>query len=77
MRTRKTIAAAVLLAGCASASYVNVQTGERISASGATQNADLAACQAEYQRTVAQQGVALWMGEIVPACMKARGWRQE
>lgn len=76
MRSRKTIAVAMLLAGCASASYVNVQTGERISASDATQNADLAACQAEYQRAFAQ-GPALWMGEIVPACMKARGWRQE
>ena len=77
MRTRTTIAVTLLLAGCASASYVNVRTGERVSTSDATQNADLAACQAEYQRTVAQQGIALWMGEIVPACMKARGWRQE
>ena len=65
------------VAGCASnAYYVNNATGERIAAHGQTQNADLAACQAEYQRAFAQ-GPALWMGEIVPACMKARGWRLE
>jgi hypothetical protein len=63
------------VAACASnAYYVNNVTGERIAAHGPSRNADLAACQAEYQRAFAA-GPAIWMGEIVPACMKARGWR--
>lgn len=65
------------VAGCAgNAYYVNNATGERIAAHGPSRNADLAACQAEYQRAFAA-GPALWLGEIVPACMKARGWRLE
>lgn len=74
--TASTAALALALTGCAGSSYVNERTGERIPAHGPSQNADLAACQAEYQRAFAA-GPALWMGEIVPACMKARGWRQE
>jgi len=64
-------------AGCASSQfYVNERTGERIPAHGQVENADLAACQAIYQRAWAQ-GPQLWYGEIVPECMKARGWRLE
>jgi len=78
METTRIIAIAALLAGCASSAYyVNERTGERIPAMGPSQNADLAACQAEYQRAFAQTGGQLWFGEIVPDCMKARGWRRE
>lgn len=68
--------AALLIGGCASSYYVNERTGERIPAHGPVENADLAACQAIYQRAFAQ-GPQLWYGEIVPDCMKARGWRLE
>jgi hypothetical protein len=67
---------AALLGSCAGSQYVNERTGERLAAHGSSTNADLAACQAEYQRAFAA-GPALWMGEIVPTCMKARGWRLE
>ena len=76
MRISSIHAVALILAGCGGSSYVNERTGERIAAHGPSQNADLAACQAIYQRAFAA-GPALWMGEIVPECMKARGWRQE
>jgi len=76
MRILNAIAVCALLTGCASStSYVNLQTGQRISGAD-RQNPDLAACQAEYQRAFAQSP-QLWMGEIVPMCMKARGWQQE
>ena len=78
METTRIVAIGVFVAGCASSAYyVNEKTGERIPAFGPTHNADLAACQAEYQRAFAQTGGQLWFGEIVPECMKARGWRQE
>lgn len=76
MSSRSICTVALVLAACGGTSYVNQRTGESIPAHGPSQNADLAACQAEYQRAFAQ-GPALWMGEIVPACMKARGWRLE
>lgn len=76
MRILSTCLIALILAACGGSAYVNERTGERIAAHGPSQNADLAACQAEYQRAFAA-GPALWMGEIVPTCMKARGWRLE
>ena len=76
MRPWSVSALALILVGCAGSYYVNEKTGERIPAAGPTQNADLAACQATYQQAF-MQGPALWMGEIIPACMKDRGWRQE
>lgn len=76
MRVSTACVVALALAGCAGSSYVNERSGERIPAHGPSQNADLAACQAEYQRAFAA-GPALWMGQIVPECMKARGWRLE
>jgi hypothetical protein len=76
VRVSTACAVALVLAGCAGSSYVSERTGERIAAHGPSQNPDLAACQAEYQRAFAA-GPALWMGQIVPECMKARGWRLE
>ncbi len=68
------VAAIAVLAACAgSSSYFNPATGQTINADGPTDNPDLTACRAEYQQAFAQ-GPALWMGEIVPACMKMRGW---
>jgi len=75
MRITGTIAAiatAGLVAAC-STTYFNPATGQTINAEGPTDNPDLTACRADYQEAIAQ-GPALWMGEIVPACMKMRGW---
>ena len=66
------LAAAALLAGCQS-TYTNLTTGQTISAFGATDNPDLAACRAEYQRVFAQ-APSVHDGMIVPNCMNARGW---
>jgi hypothetical protein len=76
MRITGTIAAATaagLAAACGGSSYFNPSTGQTINAYGPTDNPDLAACRAEYQRAFAQYSQA-WMGEIVPDCMKMRGW---
>ena len=71
------VAAIAVLAACAGASsYFNPATGQTISANGPTDNPDLTACRAEYQRAFAQYSQA-WMGEIVPDCMKMRGWVQK
>ena len=67
------VAAAGVLAACGGSSYFNPATGQTINADGPTDNPDLTACRAEYQQAFAQ-GPQLWMGEIVPACMKMRGW---
>ena len=78
MKRRTTIgalAAAALLAGCQS-TYTNLATGQTISAVGATDNPDLLACRAEYQRIFAQYP-SIYDGQIVPDCMKARGWLQQ
>jgi hypothetical protein len=78
MRRRTTLgafAAAALLAGCQS-TYTNLATGQTISAYGATDNPDLLACRAEYQRVFAQYP-SLHDGQIVPNCMSARGWLQQ
>lgn len=77
MKTRTACALALILAGCGgNAYYVNYATGKRIPAYGPTQDPDLASCREEYQRAFAA-GPALWMGEIVPNCMKSLGWSQE
>jgi ABC-type glycerol-3-phosphate transport system substrate-binding protein len=70
------IAAAGLVAACGGSSYFNPATGQTISAYGPTDNPDLTACREEYQRAFAQYSQA-WMGEIVPDCMKMRGWVQK
>ena len=72
-----TVAVIALLAGCAgSSSFYNPSTGQTISAHGPTDNPDLKACRAEYQTAFARDP-QIWMGEIVPACMKMRGWVQQ
>jgi ABC-type glycerol-3-phosphate transport system substrate-binding protein len=80
MKRRTTIgalAAAALLAACAGQStYTNLATGQTISAFGSTDNPDLAACRAEYQRVFAQYP-SIHDGQIVPDCMRARGWLQQ
>ena len=76
MRITGTIAAATaagLVAACGGSTYFNPATGQTISAHGPTDSPDLTACREEYQRAFAQ-GPQVWMGEIVPACMKMRGW---
>jgi len=71
---RTLIAATALLAACAGATtYYNPSTGQTISALAPADNADLAACRAEYQAAFAR-GPQLWQGEIVPDCMEKRGW---
>ena len=78
MKRRTTIgalAAAALLTACQS-TYTNLATGQTISAFGATDNPDLLACRAEYQRLFAQYP-SLHDGMIVPDCMRARGWLQQ
>ena len=72
----RALAAVALLAGCQSASYTNLATGQTISAFGPTDNPDLAACRAEYQRIFAQYP-SIHDGQIVPDCMRARGWLQQ
>ena len=67
------VAVAGVLTACGGSSYFNSATGQTINAYGPTDNADLLACRAEYQRAFAQFSQA-WMGEIVPDCMKMRGW---
>lgn len=70
------VAAAGLFAACGGSTYVNSATGQTIGAYGPTDNPDLMACRAVYQEVFArapQPG----MGEIVPECMKARGWVQQ
>jgi outer membrane protein assembly factor BamE (lipoprotein component of BamABCDE complex) len=69
------LAAAALLAGCQT-TYTNLANGQTISAVGATDNSDLAACRAEYQRIFAQYP-SIHDGQIVPDCMRARGWLQQ
>ena len=69
------LATAALLAGCQS-TYTQLTTGQTISAVGATDNPDLLACRAEYQRRFAQYP-SLHDGLIVPDCMRARGWLQQ
>ena len=73
---RSTVTLLLGLACCGAQYYVNDASGVRVDANGPSDNPDLAACRAEYQRAFAS-GPALWMGQIVPECMKARGWRQE
>ena len=75
-RTIGALAAAALLTACAGqATYTNLATGQTISALGRTDNPDLAACRAEYQRVFAQYP-SIHDGQIVPDCMSARGWLQ-
>jgi len=77
VKTWTVCALALILAGCAGqAYYVNYATGQKVPAYGPSQNPDLTACREEYQRAFAS-GPALWMGHIVPDCMKSRGWSQE
>ena len=76
MRTTGTIAAlatAAFVAACGGSSFYNPKTGETINAYGPTDNADLKACRELYQEAFARFSQA-WMGEIVPDCMKQRGW---
>ncbi|HTO46840.1 MAG TPA: hypothetical protein VML91_04310 [Burkholderiales bacterium] len=76
MRTIGTIAAvaaAGIIAACGGSSYFNAATGQTINAYGPTDNPDLTACRALYQEVFARDPRA-WMGEIVPDCMKMRGW---
>ena len=67
-------AAVAVVGGCAgSSTYVNLATGQQVSAYGPTDNPDLAACRADYQRVFAQ-APSVHDGMIVPNCMNARGW---
>jgi len=69
------VAVVALLAACQS-TYTNLSTGQTISAYGETDNPDLKACRAEYQRIFAQYP-SIHDGMIVPDCMRSRGWLQQ